>query len=434
MPMPIMCLDARLRQFAEAFRGCFSRPQWKYFVIVLLALMLCEGRCTLAGLRRQVAVEATVCGLSRFLSRAPWSVEAVAGAWRARFEQQMAGWVRAEQARQRRTRPKRRGRYPATVVTGYLIGDDSTQHKPKGKKMRGLGVHYSGEAHKPVTGHSLVQGLYVLGGRQCPLPPQLYRQKAVCAREGAPFRSKIDLMETLIRTFTPVPGTLTHVLLDSWYTAKRIWRAARERGFLITSGLKSNRWLRIEDPAAPKGWRWQRVDAYVARLTPDQYQKVRWPRGEENREVYVHVLSTRVRKLYRCQVVIIRPTLDGPAKDIRSWASSDLDADLPTLVHHIATRWDIEVLFADAKGLLGMDHYQVMSDTAILRFWTLVLTAYLFLDEERAVLRDLRQAHVTLGEAREAVQRRHRRRFIDWMHQQFSQGAVPDELYALLAA
>ena len=426
MPMPIMCLDARLRQFAETFRGCFSRPQWKYFVIVLLALMLCEGSCTLTGLRRQVAVEATVCGLSRFLSRAPWSAEAVAGAWRERFDEQRAGWVRAEHARQRRTRPKRRGRYPATVVTGYLIGDDSTQHKPKGKKMRGLGVHYAGEAHKPVTGHSLVQGLYVLGQR--------YRQKAVCAREGVPFRSKIDLMETLIRTFTPAPGTLTHVLLDSGYTAKRIWRAARERGFRITSGLKSNRWLRIEDPAAPKGWRWQRVDADAAHLTPDQYQMVRWPRGEEDREVYVHVLSTRVRKLYRCQVIITRPTLDGPAKDIRYWASSDLDADLLTLVHHIAARWDIEVLFADAKGLLGMDHYQLMSDTAILRFWTLVLTAYLFLDEERARLRDLRQGHVTLGQARKEAQQLHRQHLLDWLHQQFSAGVMPAQLYSLLAA
>ena len=126
-------------------------------------------------------------------------------------------------------------------MTGYLIGDDSTIEKRKGKKMEGLGVHHSTTQDKRVHGHSLVESLYVLLGRRCPLAPQLYRQQAVCAAEDVLFQSKIDLMEVVIPTFEPVAGTLTHVLLDSWYSAKRLWRAARERGFLITSGLGSNR-------------------------------------------------------------------------------------------------------------------------------------------------------------------------------------------------
>jgi hypothetical protein len=41
----------------------------------------------------------------------------------------------------------------------------------------------------------------------------------------------------------------------------------------------------------------------------------------------------------------------------------------------MAARWGIEVLFADTKELLGLDRYQLMSATALVRFWTLVLTA-----------------------------------------------------------
>ncbi len=44
-----------------------------------------------------------------------------------------------------------------------------------------------------------------------------------------PFRSKIALMEEQMRTYAPVAGTLTHVLLASWYGAKRLWKAARDR-------------------------------------------------------------------------------------------------------------------------------------------------------------------------------------------------------------
>jgi SRSO17 transposase len=433
MSIPIICLDARLRQFCETFRTCFSQPQFKYLVTVLLALMLCQETHTLTGLLRQIADGQSVSGLSRFLSQSPWSAAEVAGAWIERFHEQMVEPMKAEHARQRRQRPKRQGRPRSTVVVGYLIGDDSTQHKPKGKKMGGLGQHYSTTAEQRVTGHSLVQSLYVLLGRQCPLAPQMYRQKAVCQREGVPFQSKVDMMEATIREFQPVPDTLTHVLVDSWYACQRIWRAARERGFLITSGLKSNRWLWVTD-AQGQG-RWMRLDEYAAHLPPEQYRKMTWPsQGDEPRTVYAHVVRTRVRKLYTCQVVIARFALDGPLQAVRYWASSDLDADLPTLLHHIAARWDIEVLFGDAKALLGLDHYQLLDATAILRFWTLVMAAYAFLDEERARLHDEGQCHVTLGDARREVQRCHWHHVLDWIHYQSLSGVTLAELHSLLVA
>jgi hypothetical protein len=295
-----------------------------------------------------------------------------------------------------------------------------------------LGHHYSTTVEQQVTGHSLVQSLYVLLGRRCPLAPQMYRQKAVCQREGVPFQSKVDMMEATIRDFQPIPNTLTHVLVDSWYTCKRIWRAARERGFLITSGLKANRWLWVTDTQGQG--RWMRLNEYAAHLKPAQYQPMTWPDQGEPRIVYVHVVRTRVRNLYTCQVVIARFALDCPLKAVRYWASSDLDADTPTLIEHIATRGDIEVLFSDAKDLLGLDQYQLMTSTAIVRFWTLVMAAYTFLDEERARLRDARQTHVTLGDARREVQRWHWRHLLDWIHQQFSSGVTPDELFPTLAA
>lgn len=55
-------------------------------------------------------------------------------------------------------------------------------------------------------GHSLVQGLYAVAGRRCPLAPRLYRQQAVCAAEGGPFRSKVALLVECLRTFVPAPG------------------------------------------------------------------------------------------------------------------------------------------------------------------------------------------------------------------------------------
>lgn len=434
MPVPIVCLDARLRQFAAAFDACFNAPQRRHFVTVLLALLLCREPRTLTGLRRQVAGGRSVAALSRFLSEAPWSAEEVAVTWRARFAGQVAPLVAAAHARQRRTRPRRRGRPAATRVTGYLIGDDSTMPKPKGKKMAGIGRHYATTAGQPVVGHSLVQGLYVVGCRRCPLAPQLYRQEAVCRAEGVPFCSKVALMVARIRTFDPVPGTRTHVLVDSWYCAKAVWRAARERHFLITSGLKANRVLRVPDADDPRGWRWQKLTDYAAALPADAYTAVTRSAPDGERTVYAHAVQTRVRKLYRCQVVILREALDAPLTQARYWASSDRCADLPTLVAHIAARWQVEVLFADAKDVLGLDQYQLMTAPALVRFWTLVLAAYAFLEEEQARLRQARREHVTIGETRQEVQRVHRRHLLTWLHQQVQAGATPGNLDEWLAA
>src|ERR671933_1295954 len=110
MRIPIICMDDRLRHFTAAFRTCFSKPQHRYFEIVLLALLLCQEAKMLSGLLRQVAVQVTLSGLSRFLATAPWSTAEVAKTWRQRFDTQVAPLVAAEHARHRTRRPRRRGR------------------------------------------------------------------------------------------------------------------------------------------------------------------------------------------------------------------------------------------------------------------------------------------------------------------------------------
>src|SRR5947209_3886806 len=131
MPMPSICLDEALQHFAERFRKLLSKPQYQYFVTVLLGLMLCEGGRTLRGLVRQIAAASSLAGLSRFLSEAPWQATAVAEQWLKHFRATMQPVVAAEHERQRQAQPKCQGRPKAPVVTGYLTLDDSTIEKRK---------------------------------------------------------------------------------------------------------------------------------------------------------------------------------------------------------------------------------------------------------------------------------------------------------------
>ena len=435
MPLPIDIMEHALGQYLSLFRDCFSQPQWQHFVTVLLALMQCEEHRTLSGLLRKIAgVGRRVDGLSHFFKHAPWEAELLVAHWWHHFGQTLGPLVAAEHTQQRVLRPKRPGRPRKTVVTGFLIIDDSTHHKPKGKKMEGLGRHYSSSAKKTVPGHSLFANLYVLLGRRCPLAPQLYRQKAVCEREKVPFQSKIDLAAAVIGTFTPIPDTRTHVLMDSWYTCRRLWRAALGRGWAITGGLKANRKMRVEVPG--QGRTYCSLAEYTAGRTERDFQLVEWPHADGSaRLVYAHLVKTFVRKLGACQVLIVRERLDQPLKEVRYWATSELEADLSTVVGWVAQRWTIEQFIADVKEVFGTDQYQIRSARGILRFWHLAFLAYLYLEEQRATLLAAgTNPALTIGQTRWEQQKRHRRLLLDWIGNCYADGLTSEQIDQLLAA
>lgn len=138
-----------------------------------------------------------------------------------------------------------------------------------------------------------------------------------------------------------------------------------------------------------------------------------------------------MRQLYRRQVLSVRETLDSAP---RFWASSDLRAGLAGVLQHVATRWAIEDLFAETKDPLGLDQYQLLSVTALPRFWPLVLAAVVFLEDERAHAQQPTGRRLTLGQTRRAVQDRHQAALGQWLCDQHDQGCSPATITATLAA
>ena len=429
MPLPIICGHEALCQFAAAFADCLSKPQRKYFVTVLFALLLCEERRTLTALLRRVLDARSLSGLSRFFSSAPWSEEAVARTWRNRFDALVRPIVIAEHERQGQMRFKRPGRPKATVVTGHLLIDDSTHPKPKGRKMGGLGKHWSSTQKRQVVGHSLFQALYVIEGRQCPLPPKMYCTKSVCEKEGKPFLSKIDMAVQCVAEFEPLELTHTHVLADAWFLCQELWRGCKKRGFDLSGGLKSNRKLRCEDAEGRIVYR--SLDEYAASLTPEQFVECVWPSASGGTRVFVHRVRTIVRKLGACQVLVVRHTADAPVKQTRYFVTSLLEADTETILNVLAIRWKIETFFDDLKELFGSDHYQVMSTTSILRFWTLACCGYMFLEEQRA---HRKAADASIGTVRRMLYKEHQCRLLEWLQTVCTNGNAPNELIERLAA
>jgi hypothetical protein len=427
MPKPIVCLSEQLRQFVEIFRSCFSKRQWKYFVIVLLGLIECEERKTMSGLLRVVGEHVSLSGLSRFLNKWNWSPAEVAHSWMLHFRQRMEVLVQAEHSRLKAEQPKRIGRPKQTVVTGFLIFDDSVHNKPKGQKMGGLGYHYSNTEQKVVAGHCLFTGLYVLLGQRCPLQPKMYCQKSVCEQENQPFQSKVEMAVAEIKNFEPVPETQTQVLIDSWYHCKQVRRAAQKRGWQVSGALKSNRTMRL---IAEDGTRtWIKLSEYAARLTPEDWSEITWPSAKGGQKMYAHIIVTWIRKLGPTLLLITCHDRDEPLKTVRYWGSTVLDLYAQALVDILAVRWDVETFFEYVKDLLGSDHYQVMTRKAVLRFWTLTACLLCFLEEQR----HLEDQIVTCGDVRRKIQNDHRQNLLLWLETRFRDGLSIEQIRCQLA-
>jgi len=232
-----------------------------------------------------------------------------------------------------------------------------------------------------------------------------------------------------IERFEPVAKTHTHVLVDSWYHCKRLRKTAQKRKWDISGGLKRNRKMRI---IAEDGSRqWLSLAEYAATLAPRDWSQAIWPSQQGGHTVYVHSARTWVRKLGPTLVLITRLNPNDPSESARFWGTTLVNADAQSAIDILAIRWDVEVLFEDYKDLLGSDDYQLMSATAIIRFWTLLSGLTYFLDEYRAHLQGPGDRHVTLGDSRRSIQTDHQRNLLSWLEEQFRSGLTVEQVYVL---
>ncbi len=256
----------------------------------------------------------------------------------------------------------------------------------------------------------------------------MYCQRSICQQAGVPFRSKVGLAVSQIEHFVPVPQTQTHVLIDSWYHCKQVRKAAQWQGWAVSGALKRNQVMRLVSPDGSRHW--LPLSDYAVRLTREDWETVVWPAAAGGQKLYAHRIETWVRKLGPTVVLITCHDPDEPLKTVRYWGSTLLELDAQSLVNTLAVRWEVETFFEYEKDLLGSDQYQVMTTTAILRFWTLIACLMCFLDEQRS---SIPTAEATCGDARRMVQEEHRSNLLRWLEAQFRAGATVEQVRNQLA-
>ena len=281
--------------------------------------------------------------------------------------------------------------------SGILIVDE-TGFLKKGEKSVGVSPQYTGTAGDTVNCQVGVFLAYASDKGAAFVDRALYLPKAWTddaerrAEAGVPggivFRNKVELAEIMLERAFEAGISARWVVADSFYGrlhSFREWLEERGRPYAVMVP-KTN--------AVPLGGRKKKVEQHAERLPEDAFSEVRPARDDGGRRPWEWAcldLAADPEKGMR-RWLLVRRSTDDPGELGFYQAYGPEGTTVEELVRVCQDRWAVEQCFAEVKGEVGMDHYEVRRWDAWHRHVTLCLLAHAFLVAVRLAARDDEEA------------------------------------------
>jgi SRSO17 transposase len=254
--------------------------------------------------------------------------------------------------------------------SGVLVADE-TGFLKKGNKSVGVARQYTGTAGDTVDCQVGVFVAYASNkgaafiDRALYLPEQwaydLKRRAEAGVPEEVAFANKIELAKRMLERAFEAGVPARWVVADSFYGRShefRAWLEERGRAYAVMVP-KTN--------MVPLGGRKKKIERLAERLPEDAFSEV--PPAQDSGE----------RRPWQWACLLVRRGTDDPEDIAFYQAYGPEDTSVEELVRICRERWAIEVAFEEAKGEIGMDHYEVRKWGAWHRYVTLCLLAHAFL-------------------------------------------------------
>jgi SRSO17 transposase len=408
----------KLPQFINRFAPCFARPASRsHAATYVTGLLQAEGRKSIepialrfASRSAEVAVGSKeVLALQRFLTDSPWNSQDVQWQIQAIAAEELASSAAAS---------------PLGMV-GVI---DESSFEKSGPHSVGVKRQYCGHLGK--TDNCQV-GVFLVATTpvgEALLDHQLYlpkewindrqrRKKARIPRQVR-FQTKPQIAAELIGR-TTLNG---HVQFD-WIVADDHY--GQNGGFLDSLESAGQRYM-VETPATTTFWlvdpatqipadsgrgRPRTAPArehvcsareIVATLAPPAWHPIKLREGAKGPLVFeyarLRVWAVRHRRPGPAIWLVLQRSVDNP-EQVKVWVSNaDEQTSLEMLAEAGATRFRVELFFEEAKGELGMGHYEARAWTSWHHHMSLVGMAHLFTTLVRRECRE-EQEQLTLRQA-----------------------------------
>lgn len=268
--------------------------------------------------------------------------------------------------------------------SGVLIADE-TGFLKKGEKSVGVARQYTGTAGDTVdcqvgvfVAYASQKGAAFID-RALYLPEQWANDPKRRAEAGVPeevaFANKIELAKRMLERAFEAGVPARWVATDSFYGRShefRAWLEERGRAYAVMVP-KTN--------MVPLGGRKKKIERLAERVPKDAWSEVLLAEDSGQRRPWEWAclgLAADPKK-GMSRWLLVRRSTDDPEDLAFYQAYGPEDTSVEELVRICQHRWAIEFAFEEAKGEIGMDHYEVRKWGAWHRYVTLCLLAHAFL-------------------------------------------------------
>ncbi len=275
---------------------------------------------------------------------------------------------------------------------GVLVVDE-TGFLKQGKRSAGVKRQYSGTAGRVENCQIGVFLTYASQKGHCMIDRALYlpeewtddpeRCKKAGIPEGTKFQTKPEQALTMLRSAHEAEVPFAWVTGDSVYGDPggiRTYLESIGKQYVMAVSGKTYVWM---------GMRQVRISEIMEHLPDNGWQRLSTGAGSKGEKYYdwLSLPITCAIKGFR-KYFLVRRSLSHPEKRRGYLCCCKENTPLLDLVRVAGTRWTVEMCFAETKGDVGFDHYEVRSWQGWYRHITLAMCAHALLSVLKAELLD----------------------------------------------
>lgn len=351
---------SELDRVLERIGGRFARSEARQHARDYLRGLLSPAERKNGWQVAEVVGDATPYGVQQFLYRAVWDADAVRDDLRTYVVEHLGD-------------------------AGAVLIVDETGFVKKGTHSAGVKRQYSGTAGRiensqvgVFLGYASPHG-HALIDRALYLPAEWTADHDRCAQAGIPdevsFTTKPNLAWQMLRDAITAGVPCTWVTGDSIYgdyRSIRLWLETLPKAYVLA--VSGKEYVNIH-------WQQQRVGDLLAQLPSEGWSRLGAGDGAKGPRLYdwlrIGLLDPLVPGWKRW--LLVRRSISDPTELTAYACFAPAETSLSALVQVAGQRWNIEACFEEAKGEVGLDHYEVRSWTGWYRHITLACVAHALL-------------------------------------------------------
>jgi SRSO17 transposase len=370
-------LDALNERIAQRFSRTEVRRRARTYLRGLLGSAERKNSWQLA----EAAGESTPYGVQHLLGRANWDADLVRDELREYVVEHLGG-------------------------EGAILVVDETGFLKKGTESVGVKRQYTGTAGKRENCQVGVFLAYATDkgaafiDRELYLPEEWAEDEERRRRAGVPeevdFATKPRLARKMLQRALEAEVRAGWVVADSVYGDTRrlgVWLEEHEQAYVMAVSGKAHVWRGFYQPKVG-----EILDALREGTLPSEEDDEGWKRlsageGSKGERLYDWLGLPLNRPLQEgfARWLLVRRSIDDPDELTAYAVFAPEESTLEELARVAGSRWKIEEAFEEAKGEVGLDHYEVRSWPGWYRHITLAMFAHAFLAAIRASGRDIEE-------------------------------------------